>query len=146
VPSLKRDIDNFTTIISSLAWLHGKGVELSWNEYFRSYEKAHNLLTLRSYKWNEKNYRIPYLGTWTLDKANIKHNLEKLANKNPYVSLSSKLKTSLVHGIVTEKIGGSTASIVTLSNILDPAFIEAIEGHRMNGHGVASQVSRSYCY
>lgn len=142
VPSLQRDLDNYTTISASLAWLNGQGVELSWNEYFRPYEKAHNLLTLNSYKWNEKNHWIPYIGTWTLDKANIKHNLEKLANKTSDVSLSSKLKTSVIHGIASESITDSTASIITRSNLLDPAFIEAVEGHRMNGHGVATSVSK----
>ncbi|KAK7754177.1 Type I Iterative PKS [Diatrype stigma] len=138
VPSLKRNIDNFTTISSSLAWLHGKGVEIAWNEYFRPYERAHSLLTLPSYKWNEKNYWIPYLGTWTLDKANIKHNLEKLGNKGQSITLSSKLKTSSIHGIISEAIGGNTASIITRSNLLDPTLYEAVEGHLMNGHGVAT--------
>lgn len=143
LPSLQRDVNNFDTIGSSLAWLHISGVDLLWNEYFRPYESSHNLLTLKPYKWNEKNYWIPYLGTWTLDKANIKHNLQKEAAKVPDMSLSSKLKTSLVHGILSEAIGESTASITTLSNMLDPTFLEAMEGHRMNGHGVATQVSRS---
>lgn len=142
LPSLQRDIDNFTTIAASLAWLHDKGVELTWNEYFRPYEKAHNLLTLQSYKWNEKDYWIPYLGSWTLDKANIKHNLEKLSGtKQSDVALSPKLKTSLIHGIISETTEGSTYSIATLSNMLDPAFLEAVRGHIMNGHGVATSVS-----
>lgn len=142
VPSLKRDIDNFTTLGSSLAWLHNQGVQLTWNEYFRPYEKAHNLLTLESYKWNEKDYWIPYLGTWTLDKANIKHNLEAAKSKNSGVSLSSSLKTSLIHGILSENVTESSGSIVTLSNILDPTFFEAVDGHRMNGHPVATSVSK----
>jgi asperthecin polyketide synthase len=46
--SLQRDVNNFTTIGSSLAWLHDNGVHLIWNEYFRPHESAHNLLTLNS--------------------------------------------------------------------------------------------------
>jgi asperthecin polyketide synthase len=143
LPSLQRDVNNFNTIGSSLAWLHNNGVDVSWNEYYRPYETAHNLLTLKSYKWNEKNYWIPYLGTWTLDKALLKYNLQKDSSKNTDISLSFRLKTSLVHGILSETIGDSTASISTLSNMIDPAFLEAMEGHVMNGHGVATQVSVS---
>lgn len=77
-----------------------------------------------------------------MDKANIKHNLEKQANRGPDLALSSKLKTSTVHGILSESIGDSIVSIVTRSNLLDPAMFEAVEGHRINGHAVATSV----CY
>lgn len=142
VASLQRSVDNFATISSSLASLHDMGVGIVWNEYFRPYEKAHRLLTLKSYQWNEKDYWIPYVGNWTLDKANIKHNLEKLAGRSSQdVTLSpSKLKTSLIHGIASETIEAGKAFITTQSNMLDPSFLEAVEGHNMNGHGVATQV------
>ncbi|KAK8009838.1 beta-ketoacyl synthase domain-containing protein [Apiospora arundinis] len=139
VASLQRSVDNFATISSSLASLHEVGVGIVWNEYFRPYEKAHRLLTLNSYQWNDKDYWIPYIGNWTLDKANIKHNLEKLTGRSADVTLSSKLKTSLIHGIVSETIEASKAFITTQSNLLDPSFLEAVDGHNMNGHGVATQ-------
>ncbi|KAK8867287.1 type I iterative polyketide synthase [Apiospora arundinis] len=139
VASLQRSVDNFATISSSLASLHEMGVGIVWNEYFRPYEKAHRLLTLKSYQWNDKDYWIPYIGNWTLDKANIKHNLEKLTGRSADVTLSSKLKTSLIHGIVSETIEASKAFITTQSNLLDPSFLEAVDGHNMNGHGVATQ-------
>ncbi|KAK8109286.1 non-reducing polyketide synthase nscA [Apiospora sp. TS-2023a] len=145
VASLQRSVDNFATIGSSLASLHDMGVGIGWNEYFRPYEKAHRLLTLKSYQWNEKDYWIPYVGNWTLDKANIKHTLDKLAGRSgggqDVVTLSSspKLKTSLIHGIASETIEAGKASITTQSNMLDPSFLEAVEGHNMNGHGVATQ-------
>lgn len=145
VPSIQRDVDNFATLGASLAWLHDNGVSLVWNEYFRPYEKAHKLLTLKPYKWNNKDYWIPYLGSWTLDKANIKHNLEKMAGGNKQAGLSTlspKLRTSLIHGILSESAQESTYSIATLSNLLDPSFLEAVRGHIMNNHGVATSVSR----
>ncbi|KAF1360700.1 polyketide synthase [Lizonia empirigonia] len=141
VASLKRDEDNFSTLVSSLVTLHRAGVSVVWNEYFREHERAHQALHLPTYRWNDKNYWIPYLGTWTLDKAHIKENLDKAKQNQASSGISgmgSKLKTSTIHGIVSESVGESTVSLVTLSDLLDPAFLEAVEGHRMNNHGVAS--------
>ncbi|KAF2993492.1 putative PKS-like protein biosynthetic cluster [Curvularia kusanoi] len=141
VPSVRRDEDNFSTLVSSLVILHRAGVSPVWNEYFREYEQAHQVLHLPTYRWNDKNYWIPYLGTWTLDKAHIKENLDE-ARQNKALSgisgMGSKLKTSTIHGIVSEAVDESTVTLVTLSDLLDPAFLEAVEGHRMNNHGVAS--------
>ncbi|KFA70942.1 hypothetical protein S40288_10229 [Stachybotrys chartarum IBT 40288] len=139
VPSLKRDEDNFATVVDSLAAMHCAGVPVSWNEYFRQHELAHQLLHLPAYRWNEKNYWIPYLGTWTLDKAHIKESLEKAQSSSSGISgLGSKLRTSTIHRIVSESLDSSEACLVTLSDLLDPAFFEAVDGHRMNNHGVAS--------
>ncbi|KAF1919864.1 polyketide synthase [Ampelomyces quisqualis] len=141
VASLKRDEDNFSTLVSSLVAIHCAGVSVGWNEYFREHERAHQALHLPTYRWNDKNYWIPYLGTWTLDKAHIKEDLEKAKQNQASSGISgmgSKLKTSTIHGIVSESVSDSTVSLVTLSDLLDPAFLEAVEGHRMNNHGVAS--------
>ncbi|KAL1801695.1 hypothetical protein ACET3X_002037 [Alternaria dauci] len=141
VASLKRNEDNFSTLVSSLVALHRAGVSVGWNEYFREHERAHQVLHPPAYRWNDKNYWIPYLGTWTLDKAHIKDNLEKAKQNQASSAISgmgSKLKTSTIHGIVSESVSDSTVSLVTLSDLLDPAFLEAVEGHRMNNHGVAS--------
>ncbi|KAJ5041447.1 polyketide synthase [Bipolaris maydis] len=141
VPSVKRDEDNFSTLVSSLVTLHRAGVTPVWNKYFREHERAHQVFHLPTYRWNDKTYWIPYLGTWTLDKAHIKENLDK-ARQNKALSgisgMGSKLKTSTIHSIVSETVGESTVSLVTLSDLLDHAFLEAVEGHRMNNHGVAS--------
>ncbi|KAI4727455.1 polyketide synthase [Aureobasidium sp. EXF-10728] len=140
VASLKRDEDDYASIVSSLTALHCAGVAVSWNEYFRQYERCHELLHLPTYRWNEKLYWIPYLGTWTLDKANIKHNLEKAANNPSSLigNLSSKLKTSTIHGILSQTVDDSSVRLTTISNLLDPSFLEAVEGHRMNNYGIAS--------
>ncbi|OHE95043.1 beta-ketoacyl synthase domain-containing protein [Colletotrichum orchidophilum] len=140
VASLRRGEDDLAVTASSLTALHLAGVPICWNECFQQHERAHRVLHLPAYRWNNKNYWIPYLGTWTLDKAHIKENLENQQRSLlPGVSIhGSRLKTSTVHGIVSEFMDHETANLVTLSNLLDPAFVEAVEGHRMNNHGVAS--------
>ncbi|WYZ36280.1 hypothetical protein EsH8_XII_000030 [Colletotrichum jinshuiense] len=139
--SLRRGEDDLAVVASSLTALHLAGVPVCWNEYFRQHERAHRVLHLPAYRWNNKNYWIPYLGTWTLDKAHIKENLEKNQQRSllPGISIhESRLKTSTIHAIVSESMDSTTAHLVTLSNLLDPAFLEAVDGHRMNNHGVAS--------
>ncbi|KAK1965638.1 beta-ketoacyl synthase domain-containing protein [Colletotrichum sublineola] len=136
VASLRRGEDDLAVAASSLTTLHLAGVPICWDEYFRQHERAHRVLHLPAYRWNNKNYWIPYLGTWTLDKAHIKETLKNQQRSLlPGVSIhESRLKTSTIHGIVSEHMNNTTARLVTLSNLLDPAFLEAVEGHRMNNH------------
>jgi len=138
VPSLRRDEENFSTLSGSLATLHAEGIPVSFNEYFRPYEKAHHLLNLKAYSWNEKNYWIPYVGTWTLDKAFPNGN-EK---PTPGSLTGSSLRTSSVQQIVSEDIREKTGTVVAISDLMHPDLLSAINGHRMNDNGVATSV---YC-
>ena len=142
--SLRRNEDNFATISKTLATLHNEGVPLSWNEYFQPYEKAHSLLTLPKYRWNEKDYWIQYLGTWTLDKAHIKDNLNKPPSLGSMTSLSSSLRTSLVHNVISEELEAPIGKLTVISDIMHPDFLGAVTGHTMNGCGVATSVSSPY--
>lgn len=110
---------------------------MSFNEYFRSHEKAHNLLALKAYKWNEKNYWIQYVGTWTLDKAFPD------GNKKPALGslTGSSLRTSSVQQIISEEIRETTGSLTVISDFVHPGLFNAINGHRMNDNGVATSVN-----
>ena len=141
ISSLRRNEDNFATLSKSLASLHTEGVPVSFNEYFQPYEKSHDLLTLPKYRWNEKDYWIQYLGTWTLDKAHIRDNLNKPPSLGSLTSLNSSLRTSLVHNIISEELEGSIGKLTAISDIMHPDFLAAVNGHTMNGCGVATSVS-----
>lgn len=136
--SLRKNENNFTTLASALATLHGDGHPVNWNAYFKPFEMAHRLLTLPKYCWNEKNYWIQYTGTWTLDKAYPER------NRTPVISSfqGSALRTSSIHRIISEDVSGKTASLIVTSDIMDPEFRAAVDGHNMNGYGVATSVSR----
>ena len=135
--SLRKNEDNFATISDSLATLHTQGIAISFNEYFRPYEKAHHLLNLKAYSWNEKNYWIQYLGTWTLDKAFP--NANKKPNFGPLTG--SSLRTSSVQQIVSEEFRDTTGAVTAMSDLMHTDLFEAINGHRMNNNGVATSVS-----
>lgn len=135
--SLRKNENNFTTLATSLATLHADGLPIEWNSYFRPFEKAHFLLHLPKYCWNEKDYWIQYTGTWTLDKA-YPQGIRPGAVSLP---MGSALRTSSVHCITSENISGNVAALTVLSDIMDPEFRAAVDGHQMNGYGVATSVS-----
>lgn len=136
--SCRRNEDNYATMAKNLVALHLAGCTPVWDEYFRANEKAYNLLTLPKYAWNDVNYWIQYIGTWTLDKAHLKYTG---TNGPPQVKPSSSaLRTSLIHEIIEETIGEETATLKTVSDLQHPEFLEAVHGHRMNNCGVATSV------
>lgn len=141
VASLRRNEDSFATFASSLATLHGDGFPVSWNEYFRPYEKAHDLLTLDSYKWNEKDYWIQYRGTWTLDKAHPKESVNNQSSLGSLSSAGSSLRTASVHQVTSEELGSTTGELAAISDMMHPDMAAAVNGHEMNGNGVATSVS-----
>ncbi|KAI1079859.1 putative polyketide synthase [Whalleya microplaca] len=135
VSSFRRNEDNIATIAKSLAALHITGIPICWQEYFRPHERAHRLLPLKKYSWNEKNYWIPYVGTWTLDKAHVK---TRSILGGPSISAPSPLKTSLVHQVTMEEVRGTTGKLQIISDMMHADFLTALQGHMMNNNGVAT--------
>ena len=144
--SLRRNEDNFATVANSVATLHCEGFLVRWNEYFRPYEKAHNLLNLNKYRWNEKDHWIEYVGTWTLDKAHAKDNAIQKPALGILTSNGSSLRTSSVHQIISEELRDSTGELTAVSDIMYPDLLAAVNGHLMNGCGVATTVSLLAAY
>ncbi|KAL2856565.1 hypothetical protein BJY01DRAFT_169849 [Aspergillus pseudoustus] len=134
--SCRRNEDNFATIAKGLVTLYLAGRTPCWGEYFRPNEQAYSLLLLPKYNWNEVNYWIQYIGTWTLDKAFLKYGLpNKARDIRP---APSGLRTSLIHQITEETVEEKTATVKIVSDMQHPDFLEAIHGHRMNNCGVAT--------
>lgn len=136
--SCRRNENNFTTVAGTLADLHVNGHAVDWNAYFQPFERSHQLLLLPKYCWNEKNYWIPYVGTWTLDKAYPSGNRRDAAAG--LTAQGSSLRTSSVHRILAEEITATTATLTAMSDMMDPEFRAAVDGHTMNGYGVATSV------
>ncbi|KAJ5089210.1 polyketide synthase [Penicillium argentinense] len=132
--SMRKSEDNFTTLAGSLASLQSSGLQIDWNAYFKPFEKSLRLVPLPKYSWNEKNYWLQYTGTWTLDKAYPQEDRRSVASSPQ----GSALRTSSIHRIMSEEVVGSTAALTVLSDIMDPEFRAAVDGHHMNGYGVAT--------
>ncbi|KAK5996424.1 Non-reducing polyketide synthase nscA [Cladobotryum mycophilum] len=102
VSSIRRNEDNFKALAGALARLHREGVPVEWNEYLRLYERAHQLLNLPAYCWNEKNYWIQYKGTWTLDKAYPPRKRPRDQGQGS----SSSIQTPSVQQVITKEMQG----------------------------------------
>ncbi|RYP49868.1 hypothetical protein DL768_004484 [Monosporascus sp. mg162] len=134
--SARKNEGSFATLAATLAGLHAAGVSLTWQEWYRPYEKASRLLKLESYKWNEKNYWIQLVGTWTLDKAfaGDKKRTQALG------AVESSLRTSSIHQVLSEEVWESSTKVrcVAQSDLKHPSLLPSVCGHEMNGYGVAS--------
>ncbi|KAL4931573.1 type I polyketide synthase [Aspergillus undulatus] len=142
VASIKRGEDNFVTLAQSLSALHCAGVPLEWNEHQRPFEKNLRLLDLPTYAWNDKPYWIQYNGDWALTKGNTFYDAEKAlkAQQTGQVAptVPSGLRTSTVQQIIEESFSGSSGKVVMQSDMMQPDFLAAAHGHKMNGCGVVT--------
>ncbi|KAI0104013.1 polyketide synthase [Nemania sp. FL0031] len=131
--SMRRGDDTLATLTGSLAALHCQGYGVAWNEYFSPYETCYRLLRLDSYQWNNKNYWIPYEGTWALDKAHAGRGI------GPAMSPpTATFFTSSVQQVLSEDFGESVGRMTALSNLTHPDLVGSASGHRINGRSVVT--------
>jgi acyl transferase domain-containing protein len=131
--TLHRDSKNWTSLVKMLSSLYEVGLNIDWNEYHRPFEHALRLASVPTYAWNNKNYWIQYRGNWNLTKGQI--------SPKPALPIASGFRTSSIHRIYSESYDPLTAQILSECDMTDPSLRDVIEGHGMNGYGVASSVS-----
>ncbi|KUJ11670.1 putative polyketide synthase [Mollisia scopiformis] len=137
IPSIRRGDDNLKTMSESMAALHLAGVEVSWNEFHRPFEKSLRLLDLPTYAWNDKTYWLQYNGDWCLTKGNTFYDTKKGPTK-PVSKQAGNIQTSTVQQIIEETFNGSAGTVVMQSDLMQPDFLAAAHGHRMNSCGVVT--------
>lgn len=71
VSSLNRNDDAWKTVSCSLSTLFNSGVSIGWSEFHHDFSQSHEVLTLPSYAYDDKNYWIDYAGNWTLTKGDM---------------------------------------------------------------------------
>ena len=121
--------------------MHCAGIEIDWSEFHRPFEKSLRLLDLPTYSWNDKNYWIMYNGDWALTKGNTFYDAEKaLAAPKPAATSVSSLRTSTVQRVIEEEFTTTTGKVVMQSDLMQPDFLAAANGHNMNGCGVVTSV------
>lgn len=148
IPSIRRGVDNWTTISESMATLHQAGVTLNWNDFHRPFETRLRLLDLPTYAWNEKNYWMQYNGDWCLTKGNNFYDTPEGSSTTALESsvplVRSEVQTSTVQQITELSIDGAAGTVVMQSDLMQPDFLAAAHGHRMNNCGVVTSVSAAH--
>lgn len=146
LPSIRRGEDNWKTMGESMAALHLAGVDISWNEFHRPFENRLRLLDLPTYVWNNKNYWLQYNGDWCLTKGNSFYENEKQADRTNTAQkklTASAIRTSTVQQIIEETFHDAAGTVVMQSDLMQPDFLAAANGHRMNNCGVVTSVSQN---
>ncbi|KAK4182884.1 hypothetical protein QBC35DRAFT_139663 [Podospora australis] len=138
LPSLRKADDALAAWSDTLAALHRLGLPIAWDEYFsrRGGDKSqqHRLLHLEPYRWNNKNYWIPYDTTWTLDKADPA--AMGSGKKTNGFSDEVSFFTSSVQKVAFEDVGEKTARLTAVSNLWHPDLLGAAAGHKIHGRSV----------
>jgi naphtho-gamma-pyrone polyketide synthase len=130
-PSLRRNEDNWKTLVSTLGAFYEKGVVINWSEYHHAFKKHLKVIRLPAYKWDLKNYWIPYKHDWCLTKGDEPVSLPS-AQPLSEESSSQYLSTS-VQKIVEETYTSSESSITATSDVNDTHFKQLLEGHKVIG-------------
>jgi monodictyphenone polyketide synthase len=130
---LRRDCDNWASLVKMLSSLYEVGLDIDWNEYHRPFEHALRLVSVPTYAWNNKNYWIQYRGDWNLTKGQVL--------PEPALQVATGFRTSSIQRLYSEDYDSITTKVLAECNMTDPSLKDVIEGHAMNGYGVASSVS-----
>ncbi|KAF7738576.1 Conidial pigment polyketide synthase [Penicillium ucsense] len=125
-PSLRRQEDTWKVFSNSLSVLYTAGVDLQWKEYHQDFNTTHEVLALPSYKWDLKNYWIPYRNNFCLTKGAP---VEAKADAAP---ITTFLSTS-AQRILETTSDSKSASVVVENDIADPELNRVIQGHKVNG-------------
>ncbi|KAJ2990601.1 hypothetical protein NUW58_g2869 [Xylaria curta] len=130
-PSLQKDTDNWVTMAKALSALYDAGMDIDWNEYHRPFEHILRLVDAPTYAWDYKSYWIQYRGDWNLTKGRL------LPESVPVPGVQD-MHTSSVHRLIREEYTASKAQLSAETSITSPLLAGVVDGHAMNGHGVAS--------
>ncbi|CAG8050114.1 unnamed protein product [Penicillium salamii] len=124
--SLRRQEDTWKVLSSSLSSLYLSGIEICWREYHQDFSAAHSVLPLPSYKWDLKNYWIPYTNNFCLLKGAPAAPVTEDAPVSTFLSTAAQK--------VLETTGDSSSAMIVIENdIADPELNRVIAGHKVNG-------------
>ncbi|KAJ9488637.1 hypothetical protein VN97_g4672 [Penicillium thymicola] len=126
VASLRRQEDTWKVLSTSISALYMAGIELRWKEYHQDFTAGHKVLPLPSYKWDLKNYWIPYTNNFCLLKGAPAAPVAEAAPVAVFLS-------SAAQRVLETNGDNSSASIVIENDIADPELNRVIAGHKVNG-------------
>ncbi|GAB1193046.1 hypothetical protein APSETT444_002248 [Aspergillus pseudonomiae] len=125
VASLRREENAWKVLSNSLSALHLAGIEINWKEYHQDFSSSHQVLPLPSYKWDLKNYWIPYTNNFCLTKGAPQTAIQ--------AAPQATFLTTSAQRVVESRDDGKTATVVVQNDIADPELNRVIQGHKVNG-------------
>ncbi|KAJ5379475.1 hypothetical protein N7509_012594 [Penicillium cosmopolitanum] len=128
VSSLRRQEDTWKVLSNSLSSLYMAGIDLRWKEYHQEFSSVHEVIPLPAYKWDLKNYWIPYTNNFCL----LKGAPAKPVTESESAPVTTYLTTSAQKVLETSG-DDKTATVVIENDIADPELNRVIQGHKVNG-------------
>ncbi|EKV10885.1 Conidial pigment polyketide synthase PksP/Alb1 [Penicillium digitatum] len=126
VASLRRQEDTWKVLSTSASVIYMAGIEVRWKEYHQDFTSGRIVLPLPSYKWDLKNYWIPYTHNFCLLKGAPAGPVAEAAPVAVFLSSAAQK--------VLETTGDNlSASIVVENDIAQPELNRVIAGHKVNG-------------
>jgi iterative type I PKS product template protein len=129
IPSLRKDVDNWKTLATTIASMYTLGAPISWADFHKDYVQSLELLDLPTYAFDAKDFWIQYSGDWALKGLKSSTETPKLIS-GPVIP---GFPTTTVQGIESESFSDSSVSITFYSLIGQPDLVHAIHGHIVNG-------------
>ncbi|KAL5047374.1 conidial yellow pigment biosynthesis polyketide synthase [Aspergillus fruticulosus] len=126
VASLRRDEDTWKVLSNSLSSLYLAGVDINWKQYHQDFSSSHRVLPLPTYKWDLKNYWIPYRNNFCLTKGSPVAAVSTSSSQPTFLTMSAQR-------VVESHDDGSSATVVVHNDIADPDLNRVIQGHKVNG-------------
>ncbi|KAJ5358433.1 uncharacterized protein N7496_010846 [Penicillium cataractarum] len=118
VPTLQRGRDDWQSLGEAMSTLYRAGMDITWNEYHRSFAAAQHVIRLPAYNWNLKEYWVQYVNDWSLRKG------------DPPIIQNARLEESTtIHRILEETKDG----IVVEADLCRKDLSPIVQGHNVDG-------------
>ena len=137
LPTLRRNSDTWSILVSSLTSLYLKGIEIEWNEYHRDFEACQRVIELPAYQWDVKNHWIQYRNDFCLTKGEVQAAIMP-ATPEP---IASPISTIAVHNVVEQQLGADKSTITIETDLGDPRLVPVTANHKVNGATLCPSVS-----
>ena len=137
VASMRRGENDWKTLSHSMSDLHLLGVSLNWIEFHQDFKQSHRVLPLPAYKWELKDFWIPYRNNFCLNKGAPGGTSEPVPQV-PFL-------TAAAQQIIEDRSQGAEATVVVQNDIAYPELNRVIQGHKVNGAALCPSVGYPIC-
>lgn len=130
VPSLRKDVDTWKVLTSSIESLYEAGVDIQWNEFHCGFQAAHEVLPLPSYQWDLKNHWIQYRHNFCLTKGDDPTTFTPQVL--PAALPAAPSLSPSVQRVLEENNSADISTLLIESDLHDPRLAPIVSGHKVN--------------
>ncbi|OAQ69673.2 polyketide synthase [Pochonia chlamydosporia 170] len=136
--SLRKNVDAYKTLASSLQSLYLVGFDIAWNEYHRHFPSSQRVIELPRYAWDLKNYWIKYRNDFCLAKGEglVPASSEEVAPRHTLEAPDTpqyKYLSPSVQKVLEVSHGKELSSLLIESDVFNERLLPVFQGHVVNG-------------